>query len=128
MRSILRGREGTACFAKGQRSSEMQDVEESLAPDGLQRSLFPGLSLGARSASCLGLQKRSNYEASALMDGEEVGGQKIMRMLQNHSPQALEALLTALPGLSLQELLAQVSALELAGRLWLRGEQVHYLR
>jgi len=34
----------------------------------------------------------------------------------------------ALPALSPQELLAQLSALELAGRLWLRGEQVHYLR
>ena len=105
-----------------------RDIEESLAPDGLQRSLFPGLGLGLEAPAVLACREASNYEASALLDGEDVGGQKIMRMLQNHSPQALEALLTALPGLSLQELLAQVSALELAGRLWLRGEQVHYLR
>ncbi|MEE3109374.1 MAG: DNA-processing protein DprA [Pseudomonadota bacterium] len=107
---------------------DARDIEESLAPDGLQRSLFPGLGLGLEAPAVLACREANNYEASALMDGEDVGGQKIMRMLQNHSPQALEALLTALPGLSLQELLAQVSALELAGRLWLRGEQVHYLR
>ena len=107
---------------------DARDIEESLAPDGLQRSLFPGLGLGLEAPAVLACREASNYEASASIDGEDVGGQKIMRMLQNHSPQALEALLTALPGLSLQELLAQVSALELAGRLWLRGEQVHYLR
>ncbi|MED5443568.1 MAG: DNA-processing protein DprA [Pseudomonadota bacterium] len=107
---------------------DARDIEESLAPDGLQRSLFPGLGLGLEAPAVLACREASNYEASASIDGEDVGGQKIMRMLQNHSPQALEALLTALPGLSLQELLAQVSALELAGRLWLRGEQLHYLR
>ena len=107
---------------------DARDIEESLAPDGLQRSLFPGLGLGLEAPAVLACREASNYEASASIDGEDVGGQKIMRMLKNHSSQALEALLTALPGLSLQELLAQVSALELAGRLWLRGEQVHYLR
>ena len=107
---------------------DARDIEESLAPDGQQRSLFPGLGLGLEAPAVLACREESNYEASASIDGEDVGGQKIMRMLQNHSPQALEALLRALPGLSLQELLAQVSALELAGRLWLRGEQVHYLR
>ena len=107
---------------------DARDIEESLAPDGQQRSLFPGLGLGLEAPAVLACREESTYEASASIDGEDVGGQKIMRMLQNHSPQALEALLTALPGLSLQELLAQVSALELAGRLWLRGEQVHYLR
>ena len=107
---------------------DARDIEESLAPEGQQRSLFPGLGLGLEAPAVLACREESTYEAPALIDGEDVGGQKIMRMLQNHSPQALEALLRALPGLSLQELLAQVSALELAGRLWLRGEQVHYLR
>ena len=107
---------------------DARDIEESLAPDGQQRSLFPGLGLGLEAPAVLACREDSTYEALASIEGEDVGGQKIMRMLQNHSPQALEALLRALPGLSLQELLAQVSALELAGRLWLRGEQVHYLR
>ena len=107
---------------------DARDIEESLAPDGQQRSLFPGLGLGLEAPAVLACGEESAYEAPASIDGEDAGGQKIMQMLQNHSPQALEALLTALPGLSLQELLAQVSALELAGRLWLRGEQVHYLR
>ena len=107
---------------------DARDIEESLAPDGQQRSLFPGLGLGLEAPAVLACREESTYEAPASIDGEDVGGQKIMQMLQNHSPPALEALLRALPGLSLQELLAQVSALELAGRLWLRGEQVHYLR
>ena len=107
---------------------DARDIEESLAPDGQQRSLFPGLGLGLEAPAVVACREESTDEAPASIDGEDVGGQKIMRMLQNHSPQALEALLRALPGLSLQELLAQVSALELAGRLWLRGEQVHYLR
>jgi hypothetical protein len=33
-----------------------------------------------------------------------------------------------LPGLSPPELLSELSGLELAGRLWLSGDQVHYLR
>lgn len=107
---------------------DARDIEESLAPDGQQRSLFPGLGLGLEAPAVLACGEESTYEAPASIGGEDAGPQKIMQMLQNHSPQALEALLTALPGLSLQELLAQVSALELAGRLWLRGEQVHYLR
>jgi hypothetical protein len=67
-------------------------------------------------------------EANASITRGDACEEIIMRTLQNHSPQSLETLLTALPALSPPEVLAQLSALELAGRLWLRGEQVHFLR
>ena len=105
---------------------DAQDIEESLTPSGQQPTLFPGLGpeLEAPDAS----EEEHIGEADASIPGGEAVDLKIMRLLHKSSPQALEALLVALPALSPPELLAQLSALELAGRLWLRGEQVHYLR
>ena len=105
---------------------DARDIEESLTPSGQQPTLFPrlGPELEAPDAS----EEEDIGEADASISGGEGVDLKIMQLLHKSSPQALEALLVALPGLSPPELLAQLSALELAGRLWLRGEQVHYLR
>lgn len=105
---------------------DARDIEESLTPSGQQPTLFPGLGpvLEAPDAS----EEEAMGEADASISGGEDVDFKIMQLLHKSSPQALEALLVALPALSPPELLAQLSALELAGRLWLRGEQVHYMR
>ena len=107
---------------------DARDIEESLTPEGQQPSLFPGLGGGSEARRAFISEETPTSEANAsIVEGGACEG-IIMQMLQNHSPQSLETLLTALPALSPPELLAQLSALELAGRLWLRGEQVHYLR
>jgi len=107
---------------------DARDIEESLTPEGQQHSLFPGLGGGSEARRAFISEETPASDANAsIVEGSACEG-IIMQMLQNHSPQSLETLLTALPALSPPELLAQLSALELAGRLWLRGEQVHYLR
>ena len=109
---------------------DARDIEESLNPDGKQPSLFPGLGLGWDAQETFAAENDLSNEADASEKSNEEGSveQKIIQTLHNYSPQSVEALLSALPDLSLRELLSELSALELAGRLWLSGEQVHYLR
>jgi DNA processing protein len=107
---------------------DARDIEESLTPDGLQPSLFPSVRRGPDVPAAPTLRGGREHEAAASINGAESSGHKIIHLLQNNSPQSLEVLLTALPGLSPPELLSELSGLELAGRLWLSGDQVHYLR
>ena len=107
---------------------DARDIEESLTPEGQQPSLFPGLGGGMEARGALVSEEAPIREANASITRGDACEEIIMRTLQNHSPQSLETLLTALPALSPPQVLAQLSALELAGRLWLRGEQVHFLR
>jgi DNA processing protein len=105
---------------------DVRDIEESLIPEGQQPSLFPGF--GPDQEVPEASKEAHQYEAIASATGGESVEHKIMRLLQKASPQSLETLLAALPSVSPPELLSQLSALELAGRLWLSGEQAHYLR
>lgn len=107
---------------------DARDIEESLAPDSQQPSLFPGLGLGLETQEVFPATQEPLNEADASLNKLTIHEAKIMQALQSSSPQSLEALLSASPGVSPAELLAALSALELAGRLLLRGDQVHYLR
>jgi DNA processing protein len=105
---------------------DARDIEESLIPEAQQPSLFPRLGPGLEAPDAL--DDSDKDEATASRISCESVEHKIMRLLQKASPQSLETLLAALPSVSPPELLSQLSALELAGRLWLSGEQAHYLR
>ena len=107
---------------------DARDIEESLVPEVRQPSLFPISGQAALGPDGLYREEDRNSVAYASDNAPGSLEGKIMQMLQKSSPQSIETLLAAFPALSPPALLAQLSALELASRLWLSGEQVHYLR
>ena len=55
---------------------DARDIEESLAPDGQQQSLFPGLGLGLEAPAVVACREESTYEAPASIDGKALGARR----------------------------------------------------